>query len=162
MINDRNKSKVFLLVIAILLIANIGMLIFFLQKKGPGNDNGRPDKKTFIVNLLKNEIGFSAGQLVQYDTLSSRHRQKVGGLYENIRNNKVSQFKKLAAADFSDSSISEVVDQSTTSQKIVEINMFNHIRSVRQICTAEQLPKFDSLFVKIFNWRDEARKKAGK
>jgi len=160
MISNQNRSKVFLVIIAILLITNIAMLGIFLQKKTPDKQpNDRPDKKAYILNLLKEEIGFNQQQLVEYDTLSNRHRQKMGRLYDSMRNNKRPQFKQLAALDFSDSAISSVANQSTAAQKIIELNMFSHIKNIRQLCTPEQLPKFDSLFIKVFNWREELRKK---
>jgi hypothetical protein len=53
MINNQNKSKVFLLIIAILVIANIAMLSFFLQKKEPKPRVDKPDRKTVIANFLK-------------------------------------------------------------------------------------------------------------
>ncbi|MEP7143201.1 MAG: hypothetical protein ABI707_10045 [Ferruginibacter sp.] len=162
MINNQNRSKVFLVIIAILLIANIAMLAFFLQKKGLARQSDRPDKKAFISNLLQKEIGFDQQQLSQYDTLSNRNREKIGKLFENVRNNKTRQFKQLVALNFNDSAVKLVAGQSAASQEIIEMNMFNHIKSIRLLCTPEQLPKFDSLFVKVFNWREEARKKTGK
>jgi hypothetical protein len=53
-----------------------------------------------------------------------------------------------------------VADQSAASQKMMELQMFNHLKNVRMLCKPEQLPKFDSLFVKILNKRGgEGRKK---
>ena len=42
MINTQNKSKVFLTIIGILLVANIAMVSFFLVKK----DGDKPEKST--------------------------------------------------------------------------------------------------------------------
>jgi hypothetical protein len=162
MINNQNRSKVFLVIIAILLIANIALLAFFLQKKGPDKFANRPDKKAFIANFLQKEIGFNQQQLVTYDSLSNQHREKLDGLYDSIRNIKTGQFKQLASLNFSDSAINAMADQSAASQKIIEIDMFDHIKGIRLLCTPGQLPKFDSLFIKVFNRRGEGRKKADK
>ena len=163
MLANQNRNKVFLVIIAILLLTNIAMLGILLQKKVPGKESGaKPDKKAFISNLLQKEIGFSSEQLVQYDTLSSLHRQKMGKLYDGMRSNKTPQFKQLVAVSFNDTAINAIADQSTAAQRIIEVNMFNHIKSIRMLCTPEQLPKFDSLFVKVFNWREESRKKVEK
>lgn len=163
MVANQNRNKVFLVIIAILVITNIAMLGILLQKKAPGKDQGaKPDKKAFISNLLQQEIGFSREQLVQYDTLSSLHRQRVGRLYDGMRANKTPQFRELVANNFNDTAISAMADQSTMAQKNIEVNMFNHIKRIRLLCTPEQLPKFDSLFVKVFNWREESRKKLEK
>ena len=162
MINNQNKSKIFLLIIAILLVANIAMLSFFLQKKEPEKVNRRPDRKAMIANFLKDEIGFTTQQLAQYDSLSNQQQEKMKALFDTMRNNKTQQFKQLAAGNFTDSAINIVADQSAAAQKIMEVQMFNHIKAVRQLCTQQQQPAFDSLFVKVFSRRWDARKKVNK
>ena len=162
MINNPNPRKAFLAMIAILLIANIAMLAFFLLKKEPEKHGGRPDKKTFIANFLKNEIGFNQTQLIQYDTLSKLHHEKINSLFDSARSNKHEQFKQLVAGNFSDTAINLVADESAAFQKIMDVQMFTHIKSIRLLCTPGQLPKFDSLFIKVFNRRGEGRKKTVK
>jgi periplasmic protein CpxP/Spy len=161
MIPSQNKSKILLTIIGILLIANIAMVSFFLLKKdGNKYDKQRPDRKTMIASFLKDEIGFSTEQLQQYDTLSTGHRENMKKMFDSLRSSKDKQFKELAAGNFSDSVINSVADRSAVSQKIMELQMFNHLKNVRLLCTPEQLPKFDTLFVKILNRRGgEGRKK---
>lgn len=160
MINKQNRNKVFLSVIAILLIANIAMLTMFLTKKEAGKRERRPDRKAMIAEFLKKEIGFTTTQLQQYDTLSTRHQETVKKMFDNMRSFKESQFKQLAAGGFTDSVINLVSDQSATSQKVMELQMFAHMKNIRILCTPEQLPKFDSLFGKMLNRRGgDAKKK---
>jgi|GWRWMinimDraft_6_1066014.scaffolds.fasta_scaffold03724_3 protein CpxP len=153
MINTQNKSKIFLTIIGILLVANIALISFFLLKKDGGKHERRPDRKTMIANFLKNEIGFSETQLQQYDTLSDNHRENLKGMFDSLRSSKDKQFKQLAAGNFSDSVLNSVAEQSAVSQKKMELQMFNHLKNVRMLCKPEQLPKFDSLFVKVLNKR---------
>jgi len=162
MINTQNRSKVFLLVIAILLLSNIAMLSFFLIKKDDRHFDKRPDRKTMIAEFLKKEIGFTPEQLQQYDTISTKHQENVKKMFESHRASKDNQFKDLVAGDFTDSVMTLVADQSAESQKAMELQMFNHLKNIRLLCTKDQLPKFDSLFVKILNRRGgEGRKKPG-
>lgn len=162
MTNNQNKIKVFLVIIAVLFIANIVMLAFFLQKKDAIERSRRPDRKAYISNFLAKEIGFDQSQLIKYDTLSNRNHEKMSTLFGNIRNNKNEQFNQLVQGNFSDSIINLVADQSAVNQKIMEVQMSNHMKSIRQLCTPEQLPKFDSLFIKVFNRRSEGRKNTTK
>ena len=161
MINKQNRSKVFLAIISILLVANIAMVSFFLLKKDGGKREKRPDRKTMIANFLKNEIKFSAAQLQQYDTLSTRHTENMKSMFDSIRSTKDKQFKVLTAADFSDSVMNSIADQSAATQKNMELQMFSHLKNIRLLCTPEQQPRFDSLFVKVLNRRGgEARKRS--
>jgi hypothetical protein len=160
MINKQNRSKVFLAIIGILLVANIALVSFFLLKKDGGKREKRPDRKAMISAFLKNEIGFDTVQLKQYDTLSDRHKENIKKMMDSLRTPKDQQFKELAAANFSDSAMNSLAEQSATVQKAMELRMFNHLRKIRLLCTQAQLPKFDSLFGKILNKKgSEGRKK---
>lgn len=165
MINNQNRSKAYLSIIAILLVANIAMVAFFLFKKdGDKHEKPRVDRRTMIANFLKKEIGFDSVQLQQYDTLSLRHKESMKKLFDSLRSAKDKQFKKLTADGFSDSIMNVVADQSAANQKMMELQMFSHLKNVRMLCKPEQLPGFDSLFVKVLNrrggeGRGEGRKK---
>lgn len=160
MINKQNRSKVFLAIIGILLVANIAMVSFFLMKKDGDKHEKRPDRRTMIASFLKTEIGFDTAQLRQYDTLSIRHKENMKEMFDSSRSTKDKQFKELTAADFSDSVMNSIADRSAAVQKNIELKMFNHLKNVRLLCKPQQLPKFDSLFVKILNRKGgDGRKK---
>ena len=161
MINRQNRSKVFIMVIAILLIANIALVSFFLLKKDNNNNHSkRPDRQAMIANFLKTDIGFSAEQLQQYDTLSNRHKTAMKKMFDSLRMSKDKQFNQLAAADFSDSAMNSMAEQSASSQKVMELQMFTHLKNVRMLCTPAQQPKFDSLFAKVLTRKgSDTRKK---
>ena len=162
MINKQNRSKVFLAIIAILLVANIGMVSFFLLKKDPPKREKRQEWKTVISAFLKNEIGFDTLQLKQYDSLSDRHKGNMRKMMDSLRITKDKQFKELAAADFSDSVMNTVAERSAANQKIMELRMFNHLRKIRLLCKPDQQPKFDSLFGKVLIRRNGENKKRQK
>jgi Spy/CpxP family protein refolding chaperone len=159
MINKQNRSKAFLTIIGILLVANIALVSFLLLKKeSPRRE--RPDRKAIIANFLKTEIGFDTLQLKQYDTLSDRHKENMKKMMDSLRSGKEKQFKELAAANFSDSAMNVIANQSTGTQIAMELQMFNHLKRIRLLCTPGQLPKFDSTFGKVLSKRgNEGRKK---
>ncbi len=161
MIPQQNNSKFLVTIIGILLIANIALVSFFLLKKDNRKHDKRMDRKTVIGNFLKKEIGFNEAQMQQYDSMSTGHSKYMRTMFETNRNSKDKQFKELTAANFSDSVMNNIADQSAASQKALELQMFNHLKQVRALCTPGQLPKFDSLFVKVLNKRGPERRKAG-
>ena len=156
----QNRSKILITIIGILLVANIALVSFFLLKKDERKHEKRMDRKTVIGNFLKNEIGFNDAQMQQYDSMSDWHSKYMKTMFEANRNSKDKQFKELTAADFSDSIMNAIADQSAATQKSLELQMFSHLKNIRALCTPAQQPKFDSLFVKILNKRNgEGRKK---
>ena len=160
MIKKENRSKVYLLIIAILLVTNIALLSFLFFKKGNNKFNGkRPDRATMISGFLKTEIGFDNTQLAQYDTLSARHKADMKKMFDNLRSSKDKQFKQLATGNFSDSVMISVANQSAANQKLVELQMFTHLKDIRQLCKPGQLAAFDSLFARILN-KNVTRKKS--
>ena len=155
----QNRSRILIMIIGILLIANIALVSFFLLKKDERKHEKRIDRKTVIGNFLKDEIGFNDAQKKQYDSMSTWHSKYMKTMFEANRNSKDKQFRELTAAGFSDSIMNAIADQSASSQKAMELQMFSHLKSIRALCTPAQRPKFDSLFVKILNKRGgEGRK----
>lgn len=160
MINTQNRSKVLVAIVMLLLIANIALVSFFLLKKDPPRRDKYEERKAMIAGFLKNEIGFNQAQLQQYDSISSKHHDNIKAMFDSLKSSKDKQFKQLAAGNFSDSVMNMVADQSAVSQKMMELQMFNHLKNIRQLCTVEQLPKFDSLFAKVLKKRGgDGRKK---
>ena len=148
MIEQKNKSKIYLFIIGILLLTNIVLLVFLQQEP---KRNFHQDRKAYIAAFLKDEIGFDQQQLQQFDTLSTHHRETMGRMWEKARGSKSEQFRQLAAGKFTDSAINAVAEQSANKQKGVELIMCTHLRNIRMLCKPEQLPKFDSLFGKVLS-----------
>jgi periplasmic protein CpxP/Spy len=158
--STQTKSKLFLLIIGILLITNIGMLIFFTGHKDEAKKStGNRGRDVMLKEFLQKDIGFSAAQLQQYDTLSKYHREKMKVSFDAIKSSKEQQFKELGTKGFSDSAINDAILQSVDKQKAMELQMFNHLAAIRKLCSADQLPKFDSLFYKVWTRKPDNKKK---
>ena len=150
--STQTKSKLYLLIIGILLITNIAMLFFFLDKKDNSKKPNRGnDKSAMMKEFLKTDVGFTDQQLLQYDTLSKQNRERMKADMEAMKSAKEEQFKELGNKGFSDSAIVAASIKAGSNQKQVEEKMLNYFVSVRKLCTAEQLPKFDSLFYKMWS-----------
>ena len=156
--NTISKSKILTVAFIVLLLANIALLVFFLWCKEPGH-KGMGGREAMVKEFLKKEIAFTPQQLQQYDTLSKQHREKVKVFMDELKGKKETFMKELGNNSFSDSAIALTADRSAAIQKEMEIKMLNHIREIRNLCTAEQQPKFDSLFYKILTRRRPEVKK---
>jgi len=160
MIKKTNNSKVLVAIIVILMITNIVLVSLYLFDSEGGKKENRMDRKAMIAGFLKNEIGFTTGQLQQYDSISNQHRENIKTMSDSLKSSRDIQFKQLAAGSFSDSVMNMVADQSAASQKMMTMQMYTHVKKIRLLCTPVQLPRFDSLFGKVLNKRgNEGRKK---
>jgi hypothetical protein len=137
------------------------MLIFFTShKEDPRRSGGGGKARDMMLKeFLRNEIGFSDAQIKQYDSLNQNHRAGMKNTFDAIKNSKEQQFKELGNKGFSDSAISDAIKLSVENQKTMELQMFKHMASIRKLCIADQLPKFDSLFYKVWTRKPESKKK---
>mgnify|MGYP001342224204 CR=1 FL=1 len=150
--STQTKSKLYLLIIGILLITNIAMLFFFLDKKDNNKKSNRGnDKSAMMKEFLKTDVGFTDQQLLQYDTLSKLNRERMKADMDAMKSVKEQQFKELGSKGFSDSAIVAAAIKAADNQKQVEEKMLSYFVTIRKLCTAEQLPKFDSLFYKMWS-----------
>lgn len=156
--STNSKNKLLLIAVIGLLLINIAMLFFFLnrdpEKRGP-----RGGREARMTEFLKQKVGFNAKQLEQYDTLSKQHREKIRSSFDEMRNSKERLLKDLGASAFSDSAMQLAAAQSAGIQKEMELKMLQHFADIRRICTPDQQPKFDSLFYKIWSRKGQEKKK---
>jgi len=158
--SSSSKTKILVTAVVLLLLTNIAMLVFFLNCKGPGGKrNDRGGREAMMRTFLQKDVGFSDQQLAQYDELSKTHKENIKPSFEAMRNNREQEMKTLSAQGFSDSAVQMAAEKSASMQKEMVKNMFLHFRDIRKLCTPEQQPKFDSLFYKIWNKKDDKHKK---
>lgn len=136
------KTKSLITIIVFLLITNIAMLIFFIILDKPVDKRQR--NPNAMYNSLQNEVGFSKDQLAQYQTFRNEQMEKVRPLFNGVREAKKSFYGLIYSADISDSVISANADSIAQKQKILDMQMFRYFKNVRNICTPDQLQKFDS------------------
>ena len=142
---ENSSNKIFIIVIALLLVANIVTLAILLTDKKTDYDG----RKNAMRNYLKSEVGFSDAQLVAFDTVKSRQREAAKLFYDEIRQRKQNNLKKIGIDNFSDSSINSAAAYAATQQQNMELNMLKHLKDIRNLCTASQRAVFDTGFYKI-------------
>ena len=159
-----NKTLVF--IIAILLLSNIALLYSFVTKGGK-NDHPESEKSTsarkYMIETLTNEVGFNQEQIAQYEQMSDKHKQIIKPLFQEIKLTKDSLYKMLEEAAVSDSTVNYYLNMIGEKQKSIDQKIFYHFLSLREICTAEQRSKFDTVVQRIVkNMINSSSKKSGK
>ncbi len=144
------KNKVLVTIIAILLLANIAMLVFFISgMKNPEKENSESRKSGHsTISLLQNKIGFSEQQIIQFNQLKEEHRTKLNPHFEDLRITK-DQFFLLVKDSLSDSYLDSAATLIGKKQQILDMQVFRTIRDIRKLCTPQQQITFDSLLPKI-------------
>ena len=156
--NQQSKNKTWIIVIAVLLLANVVLLSIFLTRKTETkksfNDRDKP-----MAAYLKKELGFTDSQLNSFDTIRNQHRQEVKQVFDRLRAGKTETFKALGAKGFTDSALIEAATFSASQQKEIELKLLTHLRDIRNLCTPEQRQKFDTGFYKVMTRGKDGRDK---
>ena len=145
--NENPSNKIFIIVIALLLVANIVTLSLLLSNKKTNND----DHKNSMRNYLKNEIAFSAAQLNFFDSVKTRQRAELKPMFDEMRARKQLNLKNIGAQNFSDSSIINATEYAAIQQKNLEMKMLNNLKEIRNLCTPQQRAVFDTGFYKVMS-----------
>src|ERR1700750_2310497 len=143
---NSSRNKVLLFLVGILLITNIILLVFFVGKKDDSKPQRGPgrDRSSMVRDFLKDSVGFNDQQLTQYDTLRQHNRENMKPLFEDLGNAKINYYRYVSQPN-ADSASQGAAIQIGEKQKALDVAFFNHFRQVRSLCTADQLPKYDSL-----------------
>lgn len=156
--NEQPKSKVLIIIIGILLLANIVLLSFFLINGKQEQKRDSHAHRGFINDYLQKEVGFDKAQMEQYDSLAKRHHEQRSARYNSTAAQKKVLFTSLADANFSDSAIRILATSLHDQQAVMETAMLLQLKEIRGICTEQQRKRFDTGFYKIFIRRGESRK----
>lgn len=139
------KNRVLVTIIAILLMANIAMLVFLISgMRKPEIAPVEKEKTDYsTVSFLQTKVGFDQNQVNQLKQLKEEHYLKINPLFEDMRKTKDQLFLLIK-----DSLSGERLDSLTTligdKQKNLDLQVFRMMREVRNLCTPQQLLKFDS------------------
>ena len=141
------KNKLLILLVGILLLANIIMLSFWLfkPKTQSHNNSGNKNSKGMVSGFLKKDLNFTDDQLKRFDTLRSAHFERIKPFYKELNNSKEVLFSRIYASSDS-SAIDSLANEIGERQAEIDKNFLNHFRQIRELCTEEQKPAFDSLF----------------
>lgn len=152
MISSKNKGLI--LIIAVLLISNlalVGYLVFSKQKDPKNTRSGGDRGKAFSEYIIK-EVNFSDDQAASFKQMMTDHFEKMRPIMLEVRKAKDSMFGYMRQpAPPADSVLQKLADNIAEKQKLQELQSFNHFRQVRDLCTEEQKPKFDSVIRKMIN-----------
>ena len=146
---SRNRNLVF--IIAALLLTNIAVLAYFLWIKHPEKtERGQDNRKTDIIDRMRDSVGFNDEQLGQFKKLKDEHWASLKPMFDEMRKAKDNLFKLLSDPNASDSLIDRASDVIAEKQKALDLQTFNHFKKVRALCTQEQQTKYDSMVQRMF------------
>src|SRR6478735_5686283 len=99
-----SKSKILIFIIAVLLIANIAMLVVY--KKSEDEKKAFAEKKRFgLKHFLKNQMKFSETQMKDFEQLKTKQKETLRPYFDSLKSAKTELYSLLEKPSVSDSVI---------------------------------------------------------
>jgi hypothetical protein len=151
------QNRFLVLLVAFLLIANLGLMLYFFVFKGGDEQRNRPPR---VSDFVQKELGFNPDQTTKFQQLRDEHREAIKPVVEDMKKLKDSLYNLLQKPRVDDSAAAVMADKIGERQQQWELMIFHHFQKVRAICDSSQLPKFDSLVHRMINRGPWMRKKS--
>ena len=144
------NHRLLLLIISVLLIANIGLLYFFvLNKPGHPRKMEPEEMKKMAMEKVKKEVGLNDDQAIAYDSLRSQQFRNMKPLFQDLTKSKEDFFALIYQQGVSDSVVNSYATKIGEKQMALDISTFHYFQSIKDLCNEEQKPKMDSLIKQI-------------
>lgn len=144
--NNIKKNRTLLFIIAVLLITNLIMVIFFLNI-----NQGEPEevKRVSFTEKLKTQVGFTPEQMKAYEPRKTEFWAGIRKKFDSIKETKQNFYYQIYDPSIPDSIIEAKSLIIGEQQKDLDLQVIRYYKDVRKLCTPDQLPKFDSLIPPI-------------
>ncbi|HET6768909.1 MAG TPA: hypothetical protein VFH08_15965 [Chitinophagaceae bacterium] len=144
------NHKLLLLIIGVLLVANIGLLYFFVFNK-PAHLPKLTEKemRERAKEKVMNEVGLNAEQVAVYDSLRTNQFKIMKPYFQDITKSKEDFFSLIYQQGISDSVLNAYASRIGEKQMALDLSTFRYFQSIKALCTEEQKPKMDSFIKQI-------------
>ena len=139
------NHRLLLLIIGVLLVANIGLLYFFVFNK-PQRHSGPTINP---VEKVKKDVGLNDEQTALYDSLRTNQFRNMKPLFKDLTKSKEEFFSLIYNEGVSDSMINSYASRIGEKQMALDISTFHYFQSIKALCTEEQKPRMDSVIKQI-------------
>jgi len=144
----RTKIRSLVFTIVFLFITNIVLILFLLFGKSEEVKPPTPELN-MVGTFLKDSIGFDEKQMELYQNLRKADFRKGKPAFESLKSAKDKFYLNIYNDTIPDSVVNKLAVIIGETQIAVDKHMLQHFKNIRRICTAEQLPKFDSSFKNV-------------
>lgn len=144
---EASKNKLLLLIIAVLLLINIGTLWYFIGSR-PSHET---KEKSGFTEVFRKEIGFDSDQLKQFAEMRKRHHEASKPAFEALRKSKEDYYALLLNPAVSDSVKTAAENLVGRRQAQLDSTVFAHFVELRKLCKPDQLTSFDSSMQRLIH-----------
>jgi Spy/CpxP family protein refolding chaperone len=154
------NKKFTLISISVLVILNLVLIGFITTSAFDKRDRNRKGGEDRRAEYIANQLGFSASQKQEYDSLNASHGRETKALQQKVDEKRRAMFRLTRSKDASFETADSLTAEIGLLVSDMELRTYEHISNVRALCTPQQLEKLDSLIQKMIrSRRDNGNKK---
>jgi hypothetical protein len=147
----KTKHRLLVSAIILLVIVNIGMMIFmFTGGKHHRHRKGKYDKHE-MAHVLRRSLEFTPAQETSFGEMMKAHMIHIDTLSKQLEQTKIGLNNYLA--DPSNEEVALLLMQQGTIHQAMEAEIFRHLSEVYALCDEQQRPKFLHIMNKSFKKR---------
>ncbi|MEQ6120524.1 Spy/CpxP family protein refolding chaperone [Reichenbachiella sp. MALMAid0571] len=150
--NFFTQNKTATIIIAMLIALNVLSIYFFVIHKRivhkhpfddqnpPWHEKSKEGKSSEKVHFMEKELGLNKEQRQEYRNLRKSHFEMSRKKRKEQQELREMIFSNISNQSFNIDSVAQLISKR---QSEMEIGMFKHFKSIRELCTEEQKLKFD-------------------
>jgi hypothetical protein len=144
------NNRILLLITSVLLVANIGLLYYFVFNK-PSHPPKPTEKEMhdMAMQKVKDEVGLNDEQAVAYDSLRTQQFRNMKPLFKQLIKSKEDFFSLIYQQGVNDSVLNSYASKIGERQMELDISTFHYFQSIKALCNEEQKPRMDSVIKQI-------------
>lgn len=144
------NHKILVLIISVLLLANIGLLYYFVFNKPQKHPRPTPEEiRRVAMEKVKKEVGLNEEQATLYDSLRTNQFKNMKPLFKDLTKSKEDFFSLIYQPNVSDSVLNSYASMIGEKQMALDLSTFHYFQSIKGLCTEDQKPKMDSVIKQI-------------
>lgn len=144
------KQSILYILLIVLFLSNVFFIFHHVGRFGHKDHKSR-------FSMVE-ELNFNQEQQEAYDAMRNMHFDKMKSYSKRINELKLEMYSNIGEQEISEAFLDSVADLIAAEEKNKDLEMYKHIRDVREICNDKQKAQLS----KIINDAIERRGKRGK
>jgi hypothetical protein len=135
--------------VILLLLINSALVVYLVMERNRFHAGRASHHREDAFERMTRALRYTEAQIEQHQILRKEHMESMHPLYDSMRQAKVLLYSRTGIVEESDSVF--ITYMAKMSQWQASINQMNYAyyKKVRNLLTAEQQPRYDSMLVKM-------------
>ena len=143
----RSNNRTLLLIIAVLLLIN-GVMIYLITRPVKQKEPDIPRSER-MIRMVQDELDLDSAQVKNYIELRKYRDSVMKPVQNDLWAAKLEMFRQVLKDSLAPGELEAAAAKVGEKQARMELEYFNHFKRMQNMLEPSQLPKFDSLLIRM-------------